>query len=239
MKQGTTAMTASVTVSEIDFDRSCYSIAPLVFRKLSEKPDPGLAVKFLNRLGMDGLPIVLNILNRLSEADKNELVIIGVNSFREKIMSVIKKVLSEYALSEAISFGGIAARSSGGKIEITVFGLELDYAQLAGSRLIAEKLNTGALGRFSGFLGGAGKALEGPVLKLLSSQEIKNRILAFAASRLEKFGIYMKLNDFHIDRFSGMPEESAPSENTRFKLPGELEDKIAAAAAEYFKSISS
>ena len=63
-------MNAYITVSAIDFDKSIYSVAPLVFKKLGEKPNPGPVVKFLNKLGMDGLPIILNILNGLSDAEK-------------------------------------------------------------------------------------------------------------------------------------------------------------------------
>ena len=230
-------MNAYITVSAIDFDKSIYSAAPLVFKKLSEKPNPGLAVKFLNKLGMDGLPIVLNVLNSLSEADKNELAVIGINSFNEKIVSMVNKALREHSLADAVSFREIFAESSEGKIEIVISGLELDYAQLVGNKPAAGKLNTGGHGWFSGLLGGARKALEGSVLRVLNSQEVKARILSFAESRLEKSGIYIKLNDFYIDRSSAIATCSAPLGSAQFELPEELEDRVITAAAEYFKKI--
>ena len=182
-------MNAYITVSAIDFDKSIYSAAPLVFKKLSEKPNPGLAVKFLNKLGMDGLPIVLNVLNSLSEADKNELAVIGINSFNEKIVSMVNKALREHSLADAVSFREIFAESSEGKIEIVISGLELDYAQLVGNKPAAGKLNTGGHGWFSD----RSSAIATCSAPLGSAQfelpeELEDRVITAAAEYFKKIG---------------------------------------------------
>lgn len=115
-----------------------------------------MAVRFLNRLGEDALPIALDILATLPEEEKAGMVAAAVNQFRGRICTAANGLLKDNSLDGAIQLVTVSAETHNKGLELLVYCADPDYRAIAESKL-AEKLITGyvdGLGEKLGFHGG-------------------------------------------------------------------------------------
>jgi len=251
-----------ITITSVDYENSFRSLLPKLVQKSKTIENPGLFIRFLNKMGDDSLPIVLKIMGHMSGTEKEELLLAIIESNQVQISEALNKFLINHDFGNAIQINEIHAVKmvSEEGFSLAVTGVKIDYDALLKTNLVsknidsytdivAEKLG----GKGAGFLKGAAKialyagakvapgTIEQKAVALLNKKENKERVLQVLKEGLEKIGLYLNVKD--IDLLHVQQEQSDPSvidevKDKKFQLPESVEESLLDAVVAYLKETS-
>ena len=245
-----------ITVSKVNYEESFRRLFPLIMKKTASMPDPGMAVRFINRMGEDSLPIVLSILSLMEESDKAALMASIVNQFRGHICASVNRHLKEYELGRALELGPIGASSRGEVIDLTAEGLKVDYRVLVESDAVqkgvdayADKLGSKiglddgsifsdmgkwALKKAAAFAPGQ---IEKKGIEIMSRSDVNAKLTETLSGALSKIGIWLTIDSITLERDDTRAAAPAPEDDAGFKLPLGVEESLIDSVATYLKSV--
>jgi len=70
-----TGIPSFITITSVDYENSFRSLLSKLVQKSRTIENPGLAIRFLNKMGYDSLQIVLKIMEHMGDAEKEEFPI--------------------------------------------------------------------------------------------------------------------------------------------------------------------
>ena len=246
----------SIALSEVDYGESFKNLFPLIMKKTSAVKDPGMAIRFINKMGEDSLPIVLEILSVMSREDKAELISCIINQFRGRICAAVNNSLDEHGIGGAIQFGSIGAERIAGGIRLLASGVTIDYKSLADSALVGKGIDTYAesvgakLGLQDGaFLASAAKfvlktgatvmsgQIEKKGVEIINRGDVNKKLSDMLTGALNKFGLVMTVDRITLEQDDG--EDAAPTlpkDDTVVTFPRNVEESLMDAVVSYLKT---
>lgn len=246
----------SIALSDVDYGESFKNLFPLIMKKTGSMKDPGMAVRFINKMGEDSLPIVLKILSLMSQEEKAELMSCIINQFKGRICGAVNNSLNEHGIDGAMQFSSIGAERSDGGIRLLVSGVTINYKSLAGSELVEKGIDAYAdsmgakLGLQDGeFLAGAAKfflkagatvmpvQIEKKGVEIINREDVNRKLSDLLTGALRKFGLVMTVDRLILERDNG--EDAAPAlpqDDAGFAFPRNVEESLMDAVVSYLKT---
>jgi len=254
-------ISGTITITSVDYENSFQSLLPKLIQKSKTVENPGMAVRFLNKMGDDSLPIVLKIMAHMSDAEKEKLLLVMLDSNQVQINEALNKFLENRDFGNAIQIGEIHAVKMVGTegFSLVVTGVKIDYDILLKTELVslnidsyadmvAEKFGVKGAGllknaaKFALHVG-AEKApgmLEQKAIALLNKEENNGKVLNVLKEGLEKIGLYLTVKDIVLMQVQEEQPDSnvvdeAVEADKKFRLPESIEESLMDAIVAYLK----
>ena len=166
---------------------------------------------------------------------RDQIIVWMVEKMQDTIVSSVNKALHDYLGGDAIMIGTIYVEDSPGpKITLHAVQVKTDSSQLTDSPAL-----TGIIGGVAklAFLFSDPAAIEKDVIKLLSSDYVKPKIISTLSDGLRKAGLHLTLSDIVVREDTGkdkIPHMTDPEKDEGL-LPDAIEDKIIDALAGWLK----
>ena len=217
-----------------------------------------MAVRFINKMGEDSLPIVLNILSLMSQEDKAELMSCIINQFRGRICTAVNSSLDGHGIDGAIQFSGVSAVRVEGGIRLLATGVTINYKSLAKSELVNKGIDSYAnsvgakLGLQDGdFIASAAKfflktgvtvvpgQIEKKGVEIINRKDVNQKLSNMLTGALKKFGLIMTVDYMTLEQHDSENAAPAlPEDDAGFVFPRNVEESLMDAVVSYLKSVS-
>ncbi len=250
-----------ITIASVDYENSIRSLFPKLIQKSGTIENPGLAIRFLNKMGYDSLPIVLKIMEHISDTKKEELLLAVIEANRTWICETLNKFLETCDFGNAVQIDEIHAVKMAEKagFSLVAIGVKIDYDALLRTDLVSQKIDSyadrvtekiGGMG--AGFLKGAAKfvlrtgartapeTIEQKAVNLLNKEDNNVKVLKILKEGLEKIGLYLEIKDIvliHVQEEQQNPKviDEVIDTDMKFQLPESVEESLLDAVAAYLK----
>lgn len=247
-----------ITITSVDYEKSFQSLLPKLIQKCGDMENPGLAIRFINKMGTDSLPVVLKIMRYMSDAEKEALLLAIIDSNRIQITEALNKFLADHDFGNAVQIGDISAVKMENEegFSLVATGVKIDYDALLKTRLVSENIDSYAdraaekFGIGAGFLKLAGRGvlragakaapgtIEQKAVDLLSKDGNREKVPAVLNEGLEKNGLYLEMNDFvlmHTADEGTDPNVIDEVRDSKLHLPESVEESLLDAVVAYLK----
>ena len=130
-----------IRISQFDCDSTFQSLWPQVRQKIDALESESLPVLLLKRMQDTSLSVLLNILNRLNDVQRNALYCYIIALCRTNIHSALTNSLARTEAGQSIAFSGLRLHTDTlGGLTLFADGIEINYDQLLKSRQAVEAL---------------------------------------------------------------------------------------------------
>lgn len=222
-------LAANITIKNIDYEKTLEGIFPLLKEKLAEKESSHMTIRLFQKLEDAALPIALNIMNRLSDETKTELMVTILNTYSDQIRDKLNEKLEAHDIGKYLHMGEVSIAPRDGVLYLWLGKVKADYGNLLRALVPNRLVIFGALaGAF------AGERLEEYALKFLWNDDNKQRVMDLAKDVLEQHGIMMELEDIQLMKDTSESVEVLEEEK-HLQLTDEMEMQILDALAGYLK----
>lgn len=225
----------SFDVQEINYEKCFESLIPQLTQELRSSKNPAELEKLIIRLGDDLVPVVKKLVGFLDTDTRDQIIVWMVEKMQDTIVSSVNKALHDYLGGDAVMIGTIYVEDRPGpKITLHAVQVKTDSTQLTDSPAL-----TGIIGGVAklAFLFTDPGTIEKDVIKLLSSDYVKPKIISTLSDGLRKAGLYLTLSDIVVREDTGnvkIPHMTDPEKDEGL-LPDAIEDKIIDAIAGWLK----
>lgn len=242
VEKGLCMLQATLTVQDVGYCETLTRIYPVLYYEILSSEHNHFLIQLLKKLEQDSLPICLHLLQRLSQQDRDELLVMALNAYSETICESINHRLQEDPIGRHLSIPSISAGQSGDRLLLTVEQISIDYQALTHEPWVQDKIAQ-ELGSLSGFAKLAAQAtvsaspdwLENKGISFLNQPAIQNRILRLAQDTLHKQGFVLTLTNLSLSKDADTVSSQILSAG--FSLSPKLEDHILNAIADYLRSL--
>lgn len=254
-------ISGTIVISDIEYEKCFRSLFPALVRKIDAMENPGTAFRFMTKMGDDLLPVMLKIMDHISNEEKEKLLLGMIDLFQEPICTSLNRFLSNQEAGRGIRIGRIGAlKEEGGEnLFLVITGVSIDYGLLVKTNLVNQNIDAymDNLTRWkwlgeSSFLKGTAKLalragakivpeeMERKGMELLNRPDIKKRVMCLIPEGLEKAGLYLTVQDFSLkeDTVKEEPDTVRIEEDSKagFKLPEEMEEILLNGVVAYLKA---
>lgn len=255
-------ISGTIAISDIEYEKCFRSLFPALARKIDAIENPGTAVRFMAKMGDDLLPVMLKIMDYISNEEKEKLFLGMIDLFQEPICTSLNRFLSNQEAGSGIRIGRIGAlKEEGGEnLFLVITGVSIDYGLLVKTDLVNQNIDAyidnlprrTIPGGSSLFKGAAKLALragakvvpeemERKGIDLLNRQNIKEKVICIISKELKKAGLYLAVQDFSLKEDADTEEEPngvrmADDPGKSFKLPEEMEEILFNGGAQYLRA---
>lgn len=213
-------------IVNIDYEKTFRQIFPILKEKLDALESKNMIIRLFRKLDDEALPVLLGIMDSLSESTKNELLVLCLNTYSVKLSEMLNKELTKHPYGKHLNLGKVSGIHEKEALYLRVEQIEVDY-----KGLVREKLS-GKLGVFASAF--VGEKLEKMALELLWTEDSKQKLIKLAESALDEHGFVMELKDIQIiqdiQEFKDVIEVDG-----QLKMTDEMEEDILDALAGYLK----
>ncbi len=255
-------ISGTIVISNIEYEKCFRSFFPDVVRKIDTIENPGTGIRFINKMGDDLLPLMLEILNYISDEEKEKLLLGMIDLFQEPMCKALNRFLGNQEAGSAIHIGRISTlKEEGGEnLFLVITGVSIDYSALVKTSLVNQNIDAymdnlpkRTVPGGSRFFKGAAKLalragakvapeeMERKGIALLSRPDIKEKVICIISKELEKAGLYLTVQDFSLKEDTDTEEEpdkirTADDPDKGFKLPEEMEEILLNGGVRYLKA---
>lgn len=250
-----------ITITDVDYNHCFRSLFPKLIEKSQTIEKPGVAIRFLNKMGNDSMPIVLRIMDNMSGEEKEALLLAIMESNHVQINKALNKYLGGHELGNAIQIGEIHSvkMNDGAGFSLVITNVKIDYNALMKTNLVSRNVDSyvdmvagkfGAKG--AGFLKGATKLalnvgvkaapeeMEKKAIALINREDINEKLLDVLKEGLEKIGLYLQVKDIVLMQAQEEPYdrniiEVVSDDDMKFRLPESVEESLLDAIVTYLK----
>jgi hypothetical protein len=224
----------SFEVQNINYENCFENLIRLLIEGCRANSDPAELEKLIIRLGDDTVPVLEKLLGFLDTDTRDQLIVWLVEKQQDVIVDSANKALHDMLGGDAIIIGTIYAKDHPGtKISLHAAQVRTDSTQLVDSPAL------------TGIIGGVAKlafmftdpgTVEKDVIKLLSSDYVKSRIISTLSESLDKAGLPITFSDIVVKEDSGekIVRMTDPDKDEGL-LPDAIEDKIIDALVAWLK----
>ncbi len=225
----------SFEVQEINYEKCFENLIPQLTKDIKSTTAPAELEKLIIRLGDDLVPVVNKLVGYLDTDTRDQIIVWMVEKLQDTIVDSVNKALHDFLGSDAIMIGIIYVEDRPGpKITLHAAQVKTDSSQLTDSPAL-----TGIIGGVAklAFLFSDPRAVEKDVVKLLSSDYVKPKIISTLSDGLRKAGLHLTLSDIVVREDTGkdkIPHMIDPEKDEGL-LPDAIEDKIIDAIVGWLK----
>lgn len=98
-------LAANITIKNINYEKTLEGIFPLLKEKLAEKESSHMTIRLFQKLEDAALPIALNIMNRLPNETKTELMLTILNTYSGQIRDKLNEKLEAHDIGKHLHVG--------------------------------------------------------------------------------------------------------------------------------------
>ena len=225
----------SLEVQKINYEKCFENLIPQVTKEIRENKNPAELDKLIIRLGDDLVPVVNKLVGYLDTDTRDQIIVWMVEMMQDTILTSVNKALHDYLGVDAVMIGTLYAQDQPGtKISLHAGQVRTDSTQLTDSPAL-----TGIIGGVAklAFMFSDPGAVEKDVIKLLSSEYVKPKIISTLSDGLHKAGLQITIGDVVISEDTGegkIPRMMDPEKDEGL-LPDVIEDKIIDALVAWLK----
>lgn len=225
----------SFEVGEINYEKCFENLIPQLTKEFRSAENPNEIDKLIIGLGDDIVPVAVKLLGFLDIDTRDQIIAWLVEKQQDVIVDSANKALHDLLGGDAIMIGTIYVQDHPGtKITLHAGQVRTDSTQLVESPAL------------TGIIGGVAKlafmftdpaTVEKDVIKLLSSDYVKSKLISTLSDGLNKAGLYLSVNDVVIREDLGtdkIPRITDPDKDEGL-LPDVIEDKIIDAIVAWLK----
>ena len=224
-----------IEVDKINYEKCFENLIPQVTKEFRSNKNPGELDKLIIRLGDDLVPVVNKLVGYLDTDTRDQIIVWIVEMMQDTIVDSVNKALHDYLGVDAIIIGTIYAKDQRGtKISLHAGQVRTDSTQLTDSPALTGII--GGVAKFAFMFSDPG-AVEKDVVKLLSSDYVKPKIISTLSDGLHKAGLEISISDVVIKEDLGydkIPRMMDPDKDEGM-LPDVIEDKIIDALVSWLK----
>lgn len=253
---------ARMDISHIDYEKSLANLFPAGMKKCSEIENPGMAVRFLKKMGESSMTAALGIMNLMTQKGKGELLCALVNLYRLEIQTALAAYLKENELGKNVRLGDIFLfQDLEGHLALSVYDIKINYSGLADNAQVQNKIkdiagnmvgNAGSMISKIGWLkeaaaDGAGLAAKAAAklapdeveklgISVLEKPQNKKKLLAWMDKILAEKGLCLTLEDCIFSQEQSPKEQHTNVlEIEKVGFSEELEEELMNAVVRYLK----
>ncbi len=220
-------LAANIKIVNIDYEKTFRQVFPIFREKLSCMESKNMIIRLFQKLDDAALPVLLGIMNRLSESTKNELLVLCLNTYSVKLLEKLNEELAKHPYGKFLNVGRVSIVQEREVLYLWIGQVQVDY-----KGFVKEKL-AGKLGGLAVSL--VGDKLEKIAFELLWTEESKQKLIEFAKTALDKYGFVMGLTDIQMTQDTEETVDAIEVEE-HLKLTDGMEKDIVDALAGYLKS---
>lgn len=233
-------LAANIKINSIDYEQTFQGIFPVVSKKIMAINTKKMLIRLFQQLGDASLPVLLNILRRLPEDTKDELLVRILDAYESQITVMLNEALKD-KWGHGIIISEISLDRQDGLI-LSIGHIKLNYSELLNNNLRYDEI-INRLGIFPGSIAISAtmaaaalpNILEKKGLTLLRKDENKARLIYLVKTVLTKYNIKIELGDIQIVQAETTSEKHYYREKKPFILSEELENDIISALAGFLK----
>ena len=221
-------LSLSIKITNINYEKTFQQVFPVVKEKIMEIESPNMVLRLFQKLDDAALPVLQELMKRLSEDTKAGLVVLAMNLYSTKITDKLNEELQKHSYGQYLKMGCMSAGQERGQVYLWIDEIFVDYKK-AVSELIP-----GIFGKTFSALAGTGENLEKKVIGILWTDKSKRKIIEMAMQTLDKYGFVMELTDIDI-RNEKSESADVIVDDRNLKLSDKMEEDILDALAGYLK----
>ena len=217
-------LSVNVRIDNIDYEKTFQQIFPILRKKFNEVESKNMIIRLFQKLDDAALPLLLSIMNCLSESTKNELLVLCLNTYSEKLLNKLNEELEEHPFGQYMHIGNVSIVQKRDTLYLWIGQIQVDCKELVKAKI-------------SGKIGSliyTNKKLTELTLEFLQKDLSKQMLLKIAKTGLDKYGLIMELTDIQIRQDILKPDDIVEVEK-HLKLTDETEIDILNALAEYLR----
>lgn len=211
----------------IEYDKTIKTLLPGIIEKCSIENGRNMIFRLLKKLDDTAVSIASDILSRISEKDKTELLRCLVNYYDSELTGIINRILRD-TMGEGTGLSGITVRSnSNAPLELVLCNVEINPDALI------NKLPSGAAMLIKPLLK-MGGGQEHTVLNFIQQNRlIWGALISKLEAKLSEKGFYMHIRDVEINEAAVVL--NCTNNDRSFALTYELEETLIEAVSAYLK----
>ena len=233
-------LSATIKIRSIDYETTFQNLFPVLSEKLSTIESKKMVIRLFQQLESAALPILMNVMYRLNEDTKNELLLRTLNAYAPSLKEKINEELSKDTWGQFFKIGTISMIQREGMI-LELGQVEVDYQKFLTKNPVSNFMNE-KLGKFAPISKAAVNmatmmnttTIEKKALELLCQDHHKERLLSSIRKILFQHGIKVELDEIQMMQENEMVEDVV-EENQSFILTEKMENDIISALAGYLR----
>ena len=233
-------LNAYIKIGSIDYENTMCNIYPLLSEKIASRKSKNLIVRLLQQLGDTAVPVLNDLMLRLPEDTKNEILISSVNAYSSELKEKVNKEFKKDKWGQFFEIGTILMIRRK-YIILEIGSVMVDYRELLKSEDVGSKIE-GKLGvlahpvrsiaNMAAFV--APDTIEKMGLELLLRDENKSRLMNLLRNVLNRYGIKIGVDEIKIKQADTVRDEPG-DKHRQFIMSEKTEDDIITALAGYLK----
>lgn len=233
---------ANIKIGSIDYENTLCNIFPLLSEKIASRDSKNLIIRLLQQLGDTAVPVLKDLMLRLPEDTKNELLISAVNAYSSDLKNKVNKELKKDKWGRFFEIGTISVVQRD-DIIFEIGHISVDYRELLKNEEVSSKVDDklGVLSRpvksivnMAAFV--APDTIEKMGLDLLLQNENKERLMNLLRNVLSKYGIQTEVEEITIVQVNTGNYVPA-DEHRQFMMSEKTENDIISALAGYLRDM--
>jgi len=224
----------SFDVQAIDYEKTIENLIPQLTKESGSSTDPTEIDKLIIKLGDDLVPVAKKLLGFLDTDTRDQIIAWLLEKQQDMIVNSANKALDLLG-GDAVIIGTLYVLDQPGtKLTLHAGQVRTDSTQLVDSPALTGI--TGGIAKLAFMFSDPG-TIEKDVIKLLSSDYVKTKLISTLSDGLHKAGMHITLNDVVISEDTGedeIPRMTDPDKDEGL-LPDAIEDKIIDALASWLK----
>ncbi len=214
-------LNADIEIQKIDYEKSVKNLLGRIMPKLKDKPEAGMAVRLLQKLGNEAPDVFCNLIRYMPAQGKAKLICELVSQYQEKLTRMVNDALSFHELGKNIVLGSMFFQASGEGLLIFARNVKVNYSGILDNEAVQKKVehtvqqyadnsflknhpklvgllkeNANVAAKAAAVLGP--EAIEKKALKIIESPENKEKMRVLLENVLEQEGLVLKIGQIHI-----------------------------------------
>ncbi len=219
-------LSASIKISNIDYDKTFRQIFPSVKEKINSMESDNMIIRLIQKLDDAALYVFSDLMNRLSETTKNEILVQCINAYSIRIKDKLNEELTKNIYGKHITVGRLFAAEDSNELYLCIDRIKVNYKTLVKDRL------RGGLVSIADHV--PMEKLEKIGLELLWTDKSKEKIIAVTKDILDRHGFVTELDDIQLMHDKEKNEDTVETE-VPLVLTDKVEEDILNALAGYLK----
>ena len=197
-----------ITIANIRYEQTLSALFPALMEQIGRREDDSLAVQLLQKVGSRSEKAVLNIIGRLDEPIKNQLLLYALQSSRQKLAQRLRDHLHQ--ADAGLDFEDVSVGlDGGGQLFCCFHQVSVDYQKVAALLPDAMPKGLGFAAAATGFLMNLGVG-DSAVYAIFKNESARRAVAAALEQMLVRNGIAADVAGCEVLRDAPvMPTEDA------------------------------
>ena len=190
-------LTIRLDIERIDYEKSVENLLPKLQEQIRKKAAPSDWERLVLLLQKDAAPIAGKLLQFMSVAEKDALIVWLVSSHQARYAAVATEHAAEILGKNTVKIGAFQAKDlPGTRMELQARQVEIDYQALLRSPVLGDGIASGAARLALQVMSPA--AMEKQGMAMLNSELVKPKLLSTLSDGLRKAGLVVTLRDLEF-----------------------------------------